>query len=138
MRFKFKKYMNIERLVQNWSENYQTMEVILDVKGVVIHPFGLKLGQNEVQGPNIIFYWLVFPKNRQKRFTGSIRTGWGLKLVCIYIYIYIYIYSCFFSFILHASNWPALLNISFDTFSENWFLSGHWFRKILLWKNIIM
>ncbi len=50
MRFKFKKYMNIERLVQNWSENYQNLEIILDVKGVVIHPFGMKLSQDESLG----------------------------------------------------------------------------------------
>ena len=51
--------MNIGRLVQNRSEDLQKMEVILDVNGVVIHPFWLKLGQNEVQGLNIIFYGLL-------------------------------------------------------------------------------
>ena len=53
--------MNIGRLVQNWSEDLQKMEVILDVKGVVISPFGSKLSQNESLGPEDHFPWVNFP-----------------------------------------------------------------------------
>ncbi len=53
--------MNIGRLDQNMSENLQNYDVILDVNGVVISPFGLKLSQNGSLGSEDHFLWVSFP-----------------------------------------------------------------------------